>query len=670
MIRIVLLVLTLFFASVGFAKETKISQSQAIVVELRDPNGEEDERMIRVKEVESGKVTQLTLEKDPTTPQVWNGHFIIQFFKGDTSTRTLDFLTSSSESFYAYIFQDKAVQKVILFKTPEELALHEASITEAKQKEAAKELAKQIQVVARKKGPDVPVDKGRMEQLLRQQKLMHENTQLSFEESQAKKRMALLEQQQKMTEAQKTQKKSQAADVVRKADAFYKRNNFRAAEKLYSQATELDPESDAYYYRYGISLYRIGNYNKSLAIFSLTEVDADQALEKDYYIALNNFKLKDFDKARKGFIEIREENSKELSPVASYYAGMIEFQQQKYPDARKSMEYVIDNSKDPKMDRSAETMLEQIDRFENFYESKKEKFRFTLIGGLVYDSNILNIAENNVATDLKAVRLNYGVSALAIWYRSMTADFGTQLAVSDYYSMNSSLKGDATMQTADAMDLSISLPYHQEFKISKRQMNLEVIPAYRNIYMSPTGGTREVVIRSTELSTSLSTALKADLFLSGRLDLGSDQSLLSSSVGDDDLSGTRIGITLSPIKMLDLKGEKSFGTDLGYLINNTKGKNNRYSKTSLALNYGYAAFSKGIGGLRAEYALQNYADATTPRKDNSLSLTASYTKDFSKKWNMLLSAQLTNANSDNESYKYNKYLITSLFTYTHSILDK
>jgi anaphase-promoting complex subunit 3 len=667
--RFILFLLALAVSFTAFAKENKISQSQAIMVELHDPTGEAEDQLIRVKELESGKITQLSLNKDPSTPQLWTGYFVIQFFKGDNSTKTLDFQTQSGESFFAYTSQDKTVQKVILFKTPEELTLYEAGLAEEKQKVAEKQIAKQIQV-AKPKTNAAPINKEKIEQLVRQQSQLQETTQLSLEEAQTKKRLALLEQQRKMSEEAKRKKKAEAAALVMQANDFYSKKNYKEAEKLYAQAVDMDPSEESYYYRYGVSLYKNGNYNKSLAILSSADVDSDQTLEKDYYIALNNLKLKNYDKALKQLVEIREENSPELSPIASYFAGNIEVQQQKFPEARKSMEYVIDNSKDPDLDKSAEAMLEQIDRMESFYEGKKEKYRLSAFAGLLYDTNVLNIAENNVATDVKAWRLYYGASALVIFHRTMTSDLGAKLSFSDYYSLNSGFKDDATLQAADTMDIGITLPYHLDFKTKKRDYNLEVVPGYKNTLMAPTGGSRKVVIKSTELSTTLSSPVKNDLYLSGRLDLGSDQSLLDTSVGDDDLSGTRYGLTLIPTQMLDLRGEKVLTGEFSYLFNNAQGKNYRYQKAGLAATVSYPTFYKGTASFRADYALQDYREATTPRKDTNISLTASYMKDLNKKWNMLLSLQATTANSDVAAYKYNKFLATSLFTYTTSILDK
>jgi TolA-binding protein len=664
-------------SSFGFAKDNKITQSQAVLVELRDPVGDETERVIRVKEVESGKVTQLTLEKDPVTPQAWSGYFAIQFLVGDGSLRTLDFINGQGESFFASISQQKSVQKVVLFKTIDELTLYEMGTGEGKPKPTeetaktsenpvAKLSEKKIQLVP--KNTTGPINPEQMGQLVRQQGRLQEATQVSLEESEAKQRMALIEEQQKLSEEQRAKEKAEAADLVQKADEAYGKRKFKESAGLYGKATKLDPTNESYYYRYGVSLYKVGNYNKSLAIMSLAEVNSEQALEKDYYIALNHMKLKDYEKARKEFIEIREENSPELSPISSFLAGTMEFQQQKYPEARKSMEYVIDNSKDPKLDKSAENMMEQIDRMEALYESQRERYRLSFFSGLVYDSNVLNVAENNISTDVKAWRLQYGASALAFLYREPGMDLGAAISFSDYYSLDSSFRGDATLQAADAMELGLSLPYHQQLKAGKKSLNLEVLPSYKNILMSVSGGTRSVVVRSAGVATTLAAPVKSDIFLSGRLDLGQDESLLATSVGDSDLSGTHYGLTVTPVKVLDVKGDYLLLGELSYTANNTNGKDNRSKRTALASSFSFPAYFKGQGSVRGDYSLQDYAEASTPRKDTVFLLTGSYTKNLTKQWNFLLSAQFTNANSEVDSYKYNKYAISSLFTYTTSIL--
>lgn len=651
-----------FIANSAYALDAKISQTQSLELELQDSSTQGDSRPLRVRDSESGKVAQVMLHRRGGPNGPWSGFFIIQFFIGDNRPRILEFSDPGQAPFYAYAIPGQTVQRIVLFKSADDLAKFVA-VQEQKQKAKPVVAAPAAKVLS-------PQAVRRLERQEREEKRQQEKTQLVLEEEQAKQRALMLEQQAALSLAEKNRKKNTAANMVKEADKLYAKQDYAGAERKYAMAVDMDPEEDSYYYRYGVTLYKVENYNKSLATLSMADVPADLSLEKDYYIALNHLKLRDYDKARKEFVEIRGENDATLSPMASFFAGNIEMQQQKFPEARSSMEYVLDNSKDPQLDRSAEDLLNQIDKMQAFYESKKEKFRFTGFVGAVYDGNVLNVAENNVTTDVKAFRLNYGASALAIWNRTPTSDFGTQIGVSDYYSTNTSFQGDAVLQTADPLQLDLSLPFHKEFEFSKRSLNWELVPTYRSIYMSPTGGTRSEVIRSLGVNTTLAAPVQSDMLMAARLEVSKEETLLDSSVGDDDQSALRYGVTLLPTWILDLKGEKSLTLDAGYLMNQAEGRNYRYKRSSLGLTYAFAAWWKSNASLRAEYSSQNYDEAVTTRIDSNPIVTAAFNKDLKRNVNWLMSVQYNVGDSDEDSYDYNKFVVTSLFTFTHSILGK
>ncbi|UXR66224.1 serine/threonine protein phosphatase [Bdellovibrio bacteriovorus] len=651
-----------FIAHSAYALDAKISQTQSLELELQDNSVQGESRPLRVRDSESGKVAQVMLHRRGGPGSPWSGFFIIQFFIGDNRPRILEFSDPGQAPFYAYAIPGQTVQRIVLFKSADDLAKFVA-VQEKKQKAKPVVAAPAAKVLS-------PQAVRRLERQEREEKRQQEKTQLALETEQAAQRAQLLEQQAALSLAEKNRKKSAATNLVKEADKLYSKQDYAGAERKYATAVDMDPEEDSYYYRYGVTLYKVENYNKSLATLSMADVPADLSLEKDYYIALNHLKLRDYDKARKEFVEIRAENDATLSPMASFFAGNIEMQQQKFPEARSSMEYVLDNSKDPQLDRSAEDLLNQIDKMQAFYESKKEKYRFTGFIGAVYDGNVLNVAENNVTTDVKAYRLNYGASALAIWNRTPTSDFGTQIGVSDYYSMNTSFQGDAVLQTADPLQLDLSLPFHKEFEFSKRSLNWELVPTYRSIYMSPTGGTRSEVIRSLGVNTTLAAPVQSDMLMAVRVEASKEDTLLDSSVGDDDQSALRYGLTLLPTWILDLKGEKSLTLDAGYLINQAEGRNYRYKRSSVGLTYAFAAWWKSNASLRAEYSSQNYDEAVTTRIDSNPIVTAAFNKDLKRNVNWLMSVQYNVGDSDEDSYDYNKFVVTSLFTFTHSILGK
>ncbi|WP_232469223.1 tetratricopeptide repeat protein [Bdellovibrio bacteriovorus] len=649
----------------AYALDARISQTQSLEIELQDGEGGADARPLRVRDAESGKMAQVMLNRRGGAGGPLTGFFIIQFFIGDNRPRVLEFAAPGKAPYYAYAVPGGAVQRIVLFKSADELAKFVAE----NEKTTAKNLGAKPAPTATAKVMS-PQAIRRLEKQDREQKRVQEKTQLMLEEEQAKQRAALLEQQAALSAAAKKRKKEEATALVNEADKLYTQKNFVEAEKKYAAAVDLDPESDSYYYRYGVSLYKVGNYNKSLATLSMADVPMELSLEKDYYVALNLLKLKDYDKARKKLIDIRSENDPVLSPTASFFAGNIEMQQQKFPEARTSMEYVLDNSQDPQMDRAAEDLLAQIDKLQSFYESKKEKYRFTGFIGAIYDGNVLNVAENNVSTDVKAYRLNFGASALAIWNRTPTSDFGTQIGVSDYYSTDTSFKDNATLQTADPLQFDLSLPFHKEFEYAKRSLNWELVPTYKSIFMSPTGGTRKEAISSLGVNTTLSAPIQSDFLMAGRLDVSHERSLLATSVGDDDQTALRYGFTLLPTWILDLKGEKSLTLDASYLINQAEGRNYRYKRSALGLTYAFPAWWKFNGSLRGEYSSQNYDEATSPRIDTNPIVTAAFNKDLKRNVNMLLSLQYNVGDSDEDSYDYNKFVVTSLFTFTHSILGK
>ena len=105
-------------------------------------------------------------------------------------------------------------------------------------------------------------------------------------------------------------------------------------------------------------------------------------------------------------------------------------------------------------------------------------------------------------------------------------------------------------------------------------------------------------------------------------------------------------------------------------MNQADGKNYKYNRMGLGVTYGFPGFWKSNASLRADYGTQNYGEATTTRTDNTMSLTASMSKDLNKSWNLATTLQYTNGTSELDIYKYNKIMAMGIFTYTLSILDK
>lgn len=667
-----------FFTPFVFAVN-KAMQARVLEISLEAPGKKEQNVSIRIKDVGSGKIAQATLKKSEISEGRYVGFFSIQFFAGDNEARTLEFSENGKTPYFVKMIEDESVQRILLSAsaiTDSDVAIIPAPAEKAgtakspltdDSKKAWTDLAE-----AQKTGKlsKISSQVAVIERENRIKLVQDEKSLLMVEEETNQKRLALLKKQEELSEVEKKNRVDQAKKFVAQANAQYQSGNFQEAADNYLKATELDPSDDSYIYQYGVSLFKIKQYQKSLAVISSADVSPEQATEKDYYLGLIYMKLGDTPKALKKFIDVRDENDDQISPTAAFLVATIYFKRQKFDEARKNAEYVIDNSKDPKMDAAADDLIEQIDKIENYYASKKELYSWSLSGGLIYDDNVLNVANNNSSTSTKAIRLNYAGSLKKILSRSLISDWGAQVSFNDYYSFNSSLKADSSVQSADALELALTAPYRREIKIGKQISNIELSPYYKSIWLTVGSAKRSEILKQVGATASGGIPWSSSLLFSGRLDLGVDDSTLSTSVDKDDQDSTRMGLTITPTWLLDLKGEERFSADIGYSINTAKGDNYKNNKTSLAGSWTRPAAFKTEVNYRIEYSQQKYASATTPRTDTVTSLSVGANKVLEKDLNLSAQFQFTNALSDVDSYKYDKWMITSLLTWTHSILDK
>jgi hypothetical protein len=109
--------------------------------------------------------------------------------------------------------------------------------------------------------------------------------------------------------AEKARRKAQATKLSEQGMAAYTAGDFPKAESLFQQSIELDPSTKNYYYFYGIALFRNNKNNQSIVI--LQQVEAAQNIdlvERDYYIGLNYFKLKEAQNSLEIFRKIKTTN--------------------------------------------------------------------------------------------------------------------------------------------------------------------------------------------------------------------------------------------------------------------------------------------------------------------------------------------------------------------------
>lgn len=658
--------LSLFFStilvstSVPVYAEQRIKSGTPLYFETKVKKGQS--ARIRVKDNESGKNASLLLSPSDK-PELASGYFLLQFDHRGPDLELLDFYMNNKKlSTFSPEPNAEKVYRVYLFSTPQEQKKFSERFVKADKQAAPTQLPQEM------KPAELPNELPKVQALqtkTEEVQKKEDEIKLNLEATEAQKRaerMALLA---KMKEEEKAQRKEKAKLVAEKALQHYKKGEYKEAASLFAQASSLDPESDAYYFQHGVSLYKTKNYKKSLALLSIAESTAENKTELNYFKALNHMKLQEYDQALDEFTAVKEEDDENLSAPAAFYAGNIAYRKENYPVAREHLEYTIDNSKDPKTDQQAENLIEEIDRIESFQSRAKEQYKYTLTAGMGYDSNVLNTALQNLATNAEAVRFNYSGSFLYRFLYDYRNELSGELNLSDMYSVTPSFQPDSALQAADPLVLSASLPYRRQSLLGKKVVNWGFVPTYQTITMSVDQQTRKQILSSTTGKFDANFMRNAEWMSSYRFEYAVDTSSISSSA-DDDLSGTRMILGTSQTKLLNQRGTNTWSYSLDYTMNQTQGKNYQYNKINLGLGYTDKVFNDHDGTLKLEYSYLNYPQATTSRTDNLTALSATLSKEYWPSTYLNYSGQFNLNSSDVSAYRYDRFVVNISVTFLGS----
>lgn len=665
--------LTTLVASVALSLGQQITllENQPIYIEYQTQNKSSTSQFVTVKEVQTKRKASVELVPSEQDKAILKGYFRIQMNMDKFPSQLLEFETKAGAKLFAFVLpntnsSEKALS-VVLFQTEKEWQAFSVQFLN----KASDDLQKKLQEVkASTKGLNKEQVQVKKDTIVRLNDRIQEQARLSFETQEALKRDELLKQQQAQDEAAKKIAKEKAKEQAALGDAAYKAEKFPLAVTHYQKAYELDPDNDRFLYQYGVTLYKVGNYNKSLSILSLAEDGDQDPLEHRYYVSLNHMKLKELDKALEGFSDLQDEKDPSISPTAAFFAGTIEFQKSAYAKSKERFQYVMDNTRDPKLDKQAEAKIEEIDRIESFLESQREILRYNLYAGLQYDGNVLNISTQNLATNSAAYRLLYGGSLTYYYFRTMTSKYAAELTVADMYSVDSNFKSDSTIQSADPLQYGLRLPINYLHAISKKAFSSNITPYYLMLNMSDDGGARKQILSSPGILLDTQWEHSLGVFHILKLDYVMDKSSLVVSSPDDDQSAKRMSFNYNWMKMLNVNGNKSILADLGYVSNKSDGKNNNYTKYILAATYSFPWSSKYNGSARMDYTDLKYPDNDNLRKDTILGVTIGATKDLKKNRNMGLSLSYIMNNSNVDSYKYNKFLLGFTYSFSGNYLRK
>lgn len=472
-----------------------------------------------------------------------------------------------------------------------------------------------------------------------------------------------LKQEEKLlTEAELARRKAEAQRLAQEGSAFYDQEKWQQAVDKFKASTELDPSNSALYFKYGVSLYRLEQYQKSLAVLDLAKGANVNRVEKSFFEGLNYLKLNNFDAANKNFLEVKEANDPNLSASAAFFAGVVFFQEENFDKAKPLFEYTIDNSKDSALDAQAESYIDQIANAQAFIAERKKKWILTGNIGTTYDSNILQVATSDSSsanqTGLEAIRMLYGVGAEYRFVYSLKHEFSALLNYSNMYSMNKSLASEVSFSATDPNTISLTLPYKYKTQYNGKAVQLGLNTGYDIVNLDENRDSRqEMISTSVYMKPDITLIMSNDWFANYSLEYRKDDSRSTSSTLDADADANKTTIATAHTLFQDEKKTKAYVIDGGLVQNSSIGKDVRFTRLDFGLTYLMPVFDSYSWTNKGSLGIVDYAASTKGRKDNVLTVTSGLSRSINERWSMNGSFVFTNNFSNVSANEFSKWAL-------------
>ncbi|MGE4132358.1 MAG: hypothetical protein AB7F86_12020 [Bdellovibrionales bacterium] len=644
-----------------------------------------DSAHLMVRDKNTGKMVQILLEETEPDSAKFDGRFNVNLGEGQAikpevfiPPKEIRDTEKAYKQMYDMIKKNQLPRKPLIMKTNEKgesvidvYDTREQAVSAYKAYQEQKRLEdenkknellkkapdKQTQEVAKAAERKAALDKLALEAA------KQEADRVRLEQIERQKALEREEAAKKISERERAERRAKAKILAEEALKLFQAGKPIEAEEKFRQSVELDPDNKETYFRYGVTLYTNGKFNEALVVMKLSEVPPDQAFEKNYFMGLTYYRLKELDNAVKEFKTASVSSDKTIGPSSSFYQGVVLYTQEKYEEAKGPFEKVIDTSSDPRMDQQAEEYLDRIAQALIFKKKQEKKFTVTGSIGTSYDSNVTLTADQSAsgsATNAADVRLH---TAAGLEYRAVYTPKNEFALKVDANLTNSS---KSTVASSDPWIYDVSAPYTFKGTALSKGYRLNLKPDYQLIYMDPDStGTKGKILSAYFLDIDNTFVMHANYFAQYVVTVRKDTFSLSSSTGDNNYDAMKYVAKTNQIFTLDKQKKESLTANFGYTINQAVGKNKYFDR----IDFG-ASYSRPIGwgsSLSLGFAAYwlNYSKSDDKRKDFSNTLTVGFTKPI-REW---VTWSTTGSYSKNNStvtstYEYTRYIIMTTATFT------
>jgi tetratricopeptide (TPR) repeat protein len=639
-----------------------------------------DTAIVILREASSGRVVQINLSETAPDSSIFSGLYSINW--QNMEKLETEFYVPSQEMLAEKDGLLKVTQKIqahelnrnpfILRRLPNGEQSIEIFDTKEQARIAMKAYrAEQLVMLENQKPTKFPSDQALDAERDAQLKRERENAaraaseRARMEQVEAARLADLIAKQKALDAASRKLRVDKAAALAAEGLSFYKAEDFTTARGKFDDAVGLDPDNRYFYYQFGVTLYKTGDFNRALVFLNMTSDRNVNAVEKNYFIALTHLKLKEIDAALKSFGDVIASKDPVMGPSAMFYKGVIFFDQEKFDDAQAAFQSVLDSSNDTKLDERAEAYIEQILRARQTTHERDQKWSLSASIGEMYDSNVLLSSNSQrdagTATNTAGWRTLLSGSARYRPVYDETHEFAAQVDAFTLYSFDQSFKFDQSLRNADPTVVSLTLPWTTKGVLFEKGHKLDIAPGYETTIMSIENSQTKVILSSPLLTVSNLLVMNDAWFNTISFEVRDDISKLDSSVGDDDISAIRFKLGTSNILFLNDKKDRILIPEGAISMNQAAGRNASYERLDLGVGYLLPVMKDTTANFKlAYYFLQFPQKVPAVRTDNSVTASVGFSKRLTDIWNAGILGSYNVNGSNEDANSYNKF--TALLT--------
>ncbi len=453
-----------------------------------------------------------------------------------------------------------------------------------------------------------------------------------------------------------------AKDKIKEGVTAIKASDFKKSMDDFYQASDLAPAEENIYEQYGVSLFRNKKFNQSIVVLDLSAPSQNRVGEKFFYMGMSFYQLKDYENAVTNFDKVMQAKDPSFAATAAFYKGSALMEMKEFDKSKEAFQFVLDNSKNPEMDKKAEKFIEYgLDR----KALEKKRSNWWSVGGvlgLMYDSNIIladdQLLGANDVTDEKGWRILAQVAPKFRPYYSQSDEINIALNVTTLKSFDEGFASNSVAEAADPLVLAASVPWTHRGTLGGKGYFFDLIPGYETIIMDLDGTGNATISNSIKMNFNNTLVINRNWIAKGDWSFASvDSNILGDENGADAFSA---GLRLSSIFILNKDLERYLIPEFSYRINDAETSPYAFNRIDLGLTFTTALWSSFVWNSRLGYYLSNYESTRT---DNNYTVSTGVTRRINLNWNWgLIGSYIIN---DSTTNRYNKYNFMTTFAFNY-----